>query len=199
MSKKIPPHNLSHQIDFPMVLFDSLYGLILFFNLDSFLDITDPLHFVLYVFSLIVVIHWWFEYKSADDCYGEEISRSTVNTIIGVILIILLEFFILKMKDGKFYAALSFLMLIFVADIVWALIFRFLGRWKTKDKKLMTYMENELERNMVVDLVALILLAGLFFAFPYIEIFWFVMSLLLIYIFYIYLTYKYKIIDVEIL
>ena len=39
------------QIEFSSVFFDTLFGLVLYFSLDSFLDITDPVHFIFYIFS----------------------------------------------------------------------------------------------------------------------------------------------------
>ena len=64
------------QIEFSSVLFDTLFGLVLFFSIDSFLDIKDPLHFVFYLFSIIILVHRRLFFKAADDAFDEEVTDS---------------------------------------------------------------------------------------------------------------------------
>ncbi|MEI8253484.1 MAG: hypothetical protein WCG25_07260 [bacterium] len=64
------------QIEFSSVLFDTLFGLILFFSIDSFLEIHNPLHFVLYLFTLIILIHRRLIFKSCDDAFDKEVTDS---------------------------------------------------------------------------------------------------------------------------
>jgi len=73
------------QIGFSSVLFDTLFGLILFFSLDSFLVIKGAASFIFYLFSTIIIIHWWLVFKSADDAFEEEVTDSAVDLIFGII------------------------------------------------------------------------------------------------------------------
>ncbi|HRY91580.1 MAG TPA: hypothetical protein P5229_04545 [Candidatus Gracilibacteria bacterium] len=69
------------QIEFASVFFDTLFGLVLYFSLDSFLDITDPVHFIFYIFSAIILVHWWLIFKSCDDMFDKEVTDSALDLI----------------------------------------------------------------------------------------------------------------------
>jgi hypothetical protein len=86
------------QLDFSSVLFDSLFGLILFFSFDSFLDVAGVPNFILYVFSIVILVHWWLLFKSVDDILKTEVTNSVVDIIFGIVDIILLVFITIYSK-----------------------------------------------------------------------------------------------------
>src|SRR3989338_5792213 len=111
-----------NQFEFSELLFDTLFGLVLFFSIDSFLDIVNPIHFIFYISSLIIVIHWWLGVKSADDIFGEEVSHSSLDLILGIIYIIFLEYIVLMSKTFNYSKATLFIILLFGVELIWAII-----------------------------------------------------------------------------
>lgn len=187
-----------NQLEFSTIFFDTLFGLVLFFSLDSLLEITDKLQFFFYVFSAIILIHWWLIFKSADDTFKTEVTDSALDIIFGIVDIILIEYVILSAKVANYQNALYFLIALFLMDLVWNFIWRYVGHWQTEDHELIKKMENELELTIKVNIlitVPLILLAFLSLVFSQNL---FIVLLTLIYAIFIFLTFRYKIIDINI-
>ncbi len=76
------------QFSFSSLLFDTLFGLIVFFGLDSFLEIKEPIAFAFYIFSNIILIHWWLLFKSVDDTFGKEVENSVTDLLFGLVYVI---------------------------------------------------------------------------------------------------------------
>jgi len=197
--KKIRRINLENQSEFSSLLFDTLFGLILFFNIDSFLEIKDPLHFIFYTFSFLIIVHWWFEIKATLDSYGDEITKTIAHTMIGMVLIISLDIFVLLVKNFEVATAIFFLITVFLLDIIWCLIFLYIGKWGVKDQLKILMMETELANNLKCDLIAVNLFVVLFILVPTLGASISVAAFIMIYSFYIYLTYHYKIIDIPVI
>jgi len=188
----------SEQIGFSSILFDTLFGLILFFNLDSFLEITGTYNLILYFFTIFIIIHWWLEFKSVDDLFGEEVSDSLVDLLFGIIYLMLLEFIILFSKMFDHINVTLCLISLFVVDLIWASIWRYVGNWTTKDIKRIKMMERELNNNIKINITIIILNSLLVAVIPFITPANFVIIFIINYLFYVFLTFRYKIIDIEI-
>ncbi|EKD64880.1 MAG: hypothetical protein ACD_50C00273G0002 [uncultured bacterium] len=187
----------TNQIEFASILYDTIFGLILYFGIDSFLDIREPVHFVFYFFSNIILIHWWLIFKSTDDTFGDECSDSVLDLVLGIIYLILIEFVVLFSRSFDYEKAFYFLIALLGVDLVWALMWKFIGKWRTKSKAEVRHMERELSGNIWSNVVILILLVPLFALINYISAGYFVLVFILTYLVYILLTFKYKIIDIK--
>lgn len=188
----------TQQIDFSSVLFDTLFGLVLFFSVDSFLEINDPLNFIFYLFSIVIIIHWWLIFKSTDDMFEKEVTDSGLDVVIGIIELIIIEYIVLTSRSFDYIQAGWFLAALFSIDLIWTIIWRYVGKWKTTDLEKIKSMENELNNNLkilVSGLAAFLIL--LFFAHLLLPIN-FVCGFIVLYLAYIILTFKYKIIDINI-
>ncbi len=192
------PQHQHEQIEFSSVLFDTLFGLIIFFSLDSFLEIREPFHFVFYLFTAIIVVHWWLIFKSADDMFDEEVYNSSADLVLGILYIIILEYVILLSKEFNYYAVIWFLVALLTLDIVWAAIWRYLGEWDTKDRNKQKTMERELDSLIKIDVFALVLFIPVGLVANTLTPASFVSVFIIAYLIYIFLTFKYKIIDLKI-
>jgi len=186
------------QIEFSNLLFDTLFGLVLFFGIDSFLEIKEPLYFIFYLFSMIIVIHWWLAFKAADDAFEKEVTNSAIDLVVGIIELILIEYIILMARSYNYPAAIWFLISLLGIDILWTIIWRYFGKWRTKEPELIKSMEQELDHNLKADLTALILMILLALIVPYVSFTIFIISFILIYLFFIIQTFRLKIIDINI-
>ena len=122
-----------HQIDFSSVLFDTLFGLVLYFSLDSFLEIQNPIHFVFYLFSIVILIHWWLMFKSVDDMFDNEVTDSGMDIIIGIIELVLLDYLVLTSRSFDYMRTGWFLVALLLVDLLWTMIWRYVGTWRTAD------------------------------------------------------------------
>lgn len=185
------------QIGFSSILFDTLFGLVLFYSMDSFLDIKDPLHFIFYLFSVVILVHWWLIYKSADDAFGEEVANSGLDLIIGIIQVIFIEYISLTSRNFSYQTTTWFLIVLLVSDLVWVLIWRYVGQWHVKNSIKITNMENELHNDLLATIPAFLSFLSLAtlgsFLSPTIYVFLFVTF----YFLFILLTFKFKIIDIN--
>jgi hypothetical protein len=189
---------MANQIDFSVVLFDTLFGLILFFSIDSLLDIKEPLKFIFYVFTMIVLIHWWLIFKSADDCFGEEVTQSAADLTFGIIYLILIDYVVVLSKTFDYSKATLFLITLFFVDLIWAFIWLYVGEWKTKDKNNIKAMERELSNNIKIDSIIIVLFLALILLSTALSPLQFVISFIIMYSLYIIMTFYYKIIDIRI-
>jgi hypothetical protein len=186
------------QIGFSSVLFDTLFGLILFFSLDSFLEIKGIFPFVFYLFSTVIIIHWWLVFKSADDAFGEEVTDSAVDLVFGIIYVILIEYIILNAKLFAVTAATSFLIALLAVDLVWALLWRYIGQWDTIDKEKIKRMEKELDHNIRIDSIAIVIFVFLTAIAQFLSPALYIIGFIAFYLFYIIITFQKKIIDLRI-
>lgn len=185
------------QIDFSSLLFDTLFGLVLFFSIDSFLDIKIPLHLVLYIFSIIIAVHWWLEFKADDDAFGDEVSNSGLDLIVGISEIILIEYIILMARTFDYVSVVWYLIALLGVDILWSLVWRFVGRWKTTDRYRIKLMEKELNANTLSNLAGMVSFASLIIFSGFMPSTIFIFSLIIIYLIFVYMKFKLKIIDIN--
>ncbi|MCX6794699.1 MAG: hypothetical protein NTY31_01775 [Candidatus Falkowbacteria bacterium] len=186
------------QIDFSSVLFDTLFGLILFFCLDSFLEIKGILPFIFYLFSIVILVHWWLNFKSADDAFGEEVTNSAIDLVFGIIYVILIEYIILNAKLFAVTTATWFLISLLAIDLIWALIWRYIGRWNTTDKEKIKRMEKELDHCILVNSAATAVFIFLVIMAQFLPLPFYIAGFIVLYIIFIIATFKTKIIDLRI-
>ena len=186
------------QIQFSTVLFDTLFGLILFFSLDSFMEIKDPVHFIFYLFSIIILVHRWISYKACDDAFDEEVTDSGLDLIIGIVQLVLIEYVVLCARWADYVTTGWFLIALIVLDLIWTLVWRYVGKWHTRDKNKIKAMENELNNNLKIDIVAFVVFLWLLLLSPLLSPLVFVIGFIWLYIIYIILSFRYKIIDLDI-
>ncbi len=187
-----------HQIDFSSVLFDTLFGLVLYFSLDSFLEIQNPIHFVFYLFSIVILIHWWLMFKSVDDMFDNEVTDSGMDIIIGIIELVLLDYLVLTSRSFDYMRTGWFLVALLLVDLLWTMIWRYVGTWRTADLQKIKSMENELDRNLKALVIGLFLMSIFTILSPIVSPVIFVTGFMGSYIVYIALTFRYKIIDIKI-
>lgn len=190
----------TNQVDFSGVLFDTLFGLILYFGIDALLEIKDPFYLAFYIFNTVILIHWWLIFKSADDAFASEVENSLTDILVGLVELFLMNFMILFSKNLDYQATLYCLIALLSVDLVWALLWKYTGEWKTKNKYEILTMEVELTGNIRANtiLLALSLLILLAAIGGYLLPYQFIAAYILIYALYAYLTFKYRIIDVKI-
>ena len=188
----------AHQLEFSSILFDTLFGLIIFFNLENFLQIKEPLHFFFYLLSVFIVVHWWLMFKSTDDNYGIEASFSVVDLLMGIGYIVSLAYFVNFASEFLLVKAVFALVVLFVLELTWSLAWQYIGKWHTKNKNAIKKMEWELNVTIITDVVVLVLLAILWLVGSLISAPVFVGIFLAIYALYVYLTFHYKMISFQI-
>ncbi len=187
------------QFGFASLLFDSLFGLVIYFSLDSFLEITEPLHLIFYLFTLVVVIHWWLMFKSASEMFGKITQRSATNIVLNIIYIVMIQYYILMAAEFSYNAAITFVLILFAVDLIWCLMWaKLLPKRASKSPDLpimLVEIFNIIKSNLIVVFALIFLiLANKFLAAPiYISIF------IATYIVYIIMTFKYEIIDLEVI
>ena len=186
------------QIEFSALLFDTLFGLVLFFNIDLFLEIRNAWHFIFYLVSFFILVHWWLIFRSADDAFQEEVTDSGADLILGIIYLIFIDYIILLSRNFQYKDATTFLIALFAIDLVWGLIWRYVGKWHSEDAEKIKLMEKELDHTIRIDLIALALFIPLTLITPIITPPVFVLLYILFYLVYVILTFRTKIIDIKI-
>ncbi len=188
----------THQLEFTTLLFDVLFSLVLFFGIDSFLEIKIASHFIFYIAANIVLIHWWLIYKSAYDMFGTEITNSVTYIIIGIIELIFLDYFIMSAAAFHYTAAVVYLLALFAIDFIWAVVWRYAGQWQTKDEAKIRRMEGELDSAIRLNAIMAVLLLGMTLTAMSISFSLFFAVFIGIYTLFIFSTFKKKIIDLKI-
>ena len=189
----------AYQKSFDTVLFDTLFGLILFFNIDLFIDIKDTNHLIWYLFSFFVAIHWWLAFKSSDDAFGSEVNSSFVDIIFGIIYIIFIDYAILLARNYDYMGSSLFILAVIFMDFLWALVWKCFGKWSTKNKIRITLMEDELTHTLWADAIGMfsivmLLVINAVFMFTATQ---FIQAMILLYAIYVVLTFKLDIIDLK--
>lgn len=190
-------HRISNQSSFSEILFDTLFGLILFFNFDSILDISNPTTLVLYIFSIFITLHWWLLFKSSDDLLSVEVKNSVLDMLFGISEIISLFLLIMFCKQGNYQLVVVTLIALFMIDVIWAAIWRFIGKWKSTDKKTIHIMELEIMKVLLLNIIYACIFFLLLFFFTEISVIS-VSVFILCYISYIITTFTWSIIDLRI-
>jgi len=185
--------------EFSPILFDMLFGLLLFLGFDSFFDIRDAAHLVFYLASTVAVLHWWLKYKAADDAYGLEVNNSALDLLFGIGEIVLLQMAMLAAARAEYAAAITYFAMPLLLESVWALLWRFFGRWKGSSAKRVLYMEQELDDTIFLNLGAAFVLGAIVFLSPFMTVPDVILSFVLAYVIYIAMTHRYGIIDVKLM
>ncbi len=188
-----------NQFEFPSVLYDTLFGLVLYFNMDSFLTIEEPLHFALYLCTFILVIHWWLMFKSAADVFGEETQSSALNLVLNIVCLILINYVVLTSGAFEYRYTAYFLVALLALDVFWAVLWRYIRRWETDNHERREMMDREAEAIIRVDalllgpIAALAVFGGLLSAPAFVAVF------IASYAAYIFLTFRWGVVDLRIL
>lgn len=140
--------------EFSPLLFDVLFGLLIFLGVDALFDIKGPQSFLFVTASIAIVLHWWLKYKAADETFGLEVGNSTVDLIFGLIEIVLLQAAIMAAGRGEVLQAVFYFSLPLLTEAVWALIWRFCGSWRRTSRERVKYMEQQLETTLFLNLGA---------------------------------------------
>lgn len=188
----------NEQIAFSNILFDSLFGLVLFFSIDSILDIKNFINLFFYLFSIIVLVHWWLMYKSCDDSYNQEVTDSGLDLIIGIVQVIFIEFIVFASRSSDHLLATKFLIALLAVDLLWAVIWLYVGKWRTKDNDKIQSMEKELKNNIRIDSIGIFAFVIFILLFQFAIPLTFMIGFIILYIGYIFLSFKFKIIDIDI-
>lgn len=162
----------AQQRSFSGVFFDTLFSLVIFLSFESLFSIDRPFQVFHYLFTLLVVIHWWLLFKSADDRFSTEVTDSILDIILGIGYLILLGLIVLTAKTGDLSDTILVLLGLFAIDLIWAFIWRYIGTWQTHDLAKRRGMEQELTRMLHINtifffgLLVLFALAPLFTPVP---------------------------------
>lgn len=150
-----------HQTEFSPLLFDVLFGLLLFQSIGWFFSIQDATHFCFFAVSLLIVIHWWMKYKSEEEVYGLDTSNSSIDLLFGVVEVILLEAGLLAATKADYVTAAFFFLLPLMSEAIWAVLWRIFGKWKRSSMQKITFMKRLLERTLLLDLAFAAIIGGL--------------------------------------
>ena len=186
-----------HQIEFPTILYETIFGLIIYFNLDSFAQIKNSLHFIFFFTSFILVIHWWLMFEAAADQFGEETRSSALNLSLNIVYLTLINYIVQFAAVFDYYKANIFLFLLLIGDILWALIWKYVKPWKTTDPLRIKEMKLELIKIIKSDLTLVIPVIALLVVKNIISPISFVLIFAISYFLYIFITFKWKIIDLR--
>ena len=186
------------QFQFPSLLYDSLFGLVIYFSLDSFLEIKDPIHLIFYLFSTIIIIHWWLMFKSAAEVFGKIIHKSALNLVLNILYIILIQYYVLMSAEFLYNKAIFFIFVLFLLDLIWAFVWRQFLPKHTKKRAELSVMIQEINHIIYSDLFVILGLFFLMLVNKFISAPIYVLLFILIYSIYIVITFKYKIIDLKI-
>src|SRR4030043_2331403 len=185
------------QFQFANLLFDSLFGLVIYFSLDSFLEIKEPIRLMFYLFTLIVVIHWWLMFKSASEIFGKITQSSALNIVLNIIYIILLQYYILMAAEFLYNEAIIFVFILILIDILWCLMWAKLLPQRAKGNPNLPIMLVEIFNIIKSNLVLVFALLFLIIANKFLVAPLYVFIFIAVYIVYIVMTFKYEIIDLD--
>jgi hypothetical protein len=189
----------ARQSEFSPILFDVLFGLLIFIGIGSFFDLKGPTHFIFYVTSTLVILHWWLKYKAAQETYGTEASSSTIDLLFGILEIALLQIAMLAAADGNYAVAITFFAMPLVLESVRALLWRFFGKWRHSSAKRVRYIEQELEYTVFLNLCVAFILGAIVMLAPLMTAPDVALCFLLAYIVYAIFTHRLELIDVKLM
>jgi hypothetical protein len=185
------------QMEFPGVLFDVLFGFIMFLSIDSFLGIDSPLHFVFYLFSLIILIHWWLIFKSAGDISSEAFRVPGLPIIIRITELIIIEHAVLAAGSFDFILMVWFIVSLIFINLLWAVARRYAGECIGTNERKIKGSKKDLDGILVVNSVVLMLFSFLALFSQFAQVSTSAVIFIVFYCFFIALTFRYKIIDLK--
>lgn len=189
----------AHQAEFSPILFDTLFGLLIFLGIGAFLELRGATHFAFYLASTVVVIHWWLKYKAADDAYGLEVNNSTLDLLFGIGEIVLLQMAMIAAAQAEYATAIAYFTMPLLVEAAWALLWRFFGKWSRSSRQRVRYMEQELEYTLFLNLGAAVVFGTLIVLSVALAPASLVWSFIAAYVLYIVLTYRFELIDVKVM
>lgn len=185
-------------MEFSDLLFDTLFGLVLYFSIDSFLEIKNPIHFAFYAFSIVILVHWWIMFKACDDVFEKEVTDSVLDLIVGIVELVLIQYIVLTARSFDYVSAGWFLLALLSVDLIWTVIWRYIGHWRTKDIPKIKIMEKELDSNLKIVIISFMAFFVFMLFSPTMTPIIFVSIFILLYLVYITLSFIYKLIDIDI-
>ena len=126
-----------------------------------------------------------------------EVKNSVLDMLFGISEIISLFLLIMFCKQGNYQLVVATLVTLFMIDVVWAAIWRFIGKWKSTDRRTVHIMELELIKVLLLNIIYACIFFLLLFFFTEISVVS-VSVFILCYISYIVTTFKWSIIDLQI-
>lgn len=189
----------AHQTEFSPVLFDTLYGLLIFLGIAAFFDLKDGAHLAFYLASMAVVVHWWLKRKAADATFGLDTRNSTLDLLFGLAQVALLQLAMLAAADAQYVAAITYFALPLVAESAWALLWRFFGAWGRSSRQRVRYAEQQLEYAIFVDLAAAALLGGIVALAPMLAAADLALCFIWAYAIYAVVTHRLELVDVKLM
>lgn len=138
--------------DFSPLLFDILFGLLIFLGVNALFGLRGPQAFLLVATSIAIVVHWWLKYKSADETFGLEVGNSFVDLLFGLIEVFLLQCAIMAASRGDIVQAAFYFSLPLLTEAVWALLWKFCGKWGRTTRDRVAFMEQQLETTIFLNL-----------------------------------------------
>ncbi len=187
-----------HQTEFSPILFDVLFGLLLFQSIGWFFSLKDAAHFCFFALSLLIIVHWWLKYKSEEEVYGLDVNNSSLDLLFGVVEVVLLEAALLSATQADYVTAAFCFVLPLLTETVWALLWRVFGSWRRSSKVKVRFMERLLERTMFLDLVTAGLVGGLLASSVSLTAAQFVAVFAGIYGLYVIMSFAFEIVDLKV-
>lgn len=187
-----------NQLEFSSLLFDTIFGLILFYSFDSLIGIGSMLIMAFYLFSMLILIHWWLIFKSTDDSFNEEVTDSAADIVFGIVYAVVLYYLVQSSRATDFRTATAFMLGLFVLDFVWSAIWRYVGSWRTNDKDRIRNMEGILNKSLALDFLFAACFAVLFVVQRQLPDLAFILAYVGFYVAYITLTFKTKTLNIDI-
>jgi len=187
----------AQQAEFSPILFDMLFGLLIFLAFGALLDLHGTAHFVFYLASIGVVVHWWLKHKAAQELYGHEAANSTLDLLFGIAKIALLQVAMLAAAHEEYVVAVTYFAMPLLIESVWALFRRFFGTWHRSTAKRVRYMEQQLEYVLFLNLGTAVILGFIVALSPTIAAPDLVMCFILTYFIYAFFAHRYEITDVR--
>ncbi len=138
--------------EFSPLLFDVLFGLLVFLGINALFDLKGPQSFLFVATSIAIIVHWWLKYKAADETYGLDVGNSTIDLLFGLIEVVLLQLAIIAASRGEIVHAVFYFSLPLLTEAVWALIWRFCGNWRRTTRERVKFMEQQLETTLFLNL-----------------------------------------------
>lgn len=195
--ERIQHISVANQSGFSALLFDTLFGLIMYFAIAGFLDIHEPLPFLFYLFSLVVVVHWWLLFKASDDLLGAEVADSVLDIVIGIVQIIFLEYFVLLAQNFSYVRATWFLVGVIAVGLFWGMLWRFVGKWRTRQYTVKKQREFELTNGILVSACFVLVFGALVFFASFLTPLLFCILFFTFYILFVILTFTAHVIDLD--
>lgn len=189
----------AQQAEFSPILFDTLFGLLVFLNIGAFAGLADATHFAFYLASLVVVLHWWLKYKAADDAYGLEVNNSTLDLLFGIGEIVLLQMAMLAAAQAEYSTAIAYFAMPLLLEAAWALLWRFFGTWAHSSRQRIRFMEQELEATLFLNLGTAAVFGGLVALSAVLSPAGLVWSFIAACVLHIAMTYRFELIDVKVM